>query len=309
MNRRDVVKQALVGATGVGLIGRAAASELADNVAALPLATDDRKSDLRAKDGTYLFHRDWGSGRPVVFLHGWGLNSSFWEYQMAFVADHGFRAVSFDRRSHGRSGDPGRGYDYDTLANDVAAIVDGLNLREITLVAHSLGGGEAVRYLTRHGIRRVTGLVLVGATLPYIVKAPDNPTGVDKRAFDGLREALGRNRAKWLSDNSPPFWMPDSSPELRDWGHIMPWQCSLRAMLELTHVMSETDFRAELRALPTRTLIVHGTADRSVPIQFARATAALIHDAQMREYDGAPHGLPLTHMERLNADLLEFMAH
>jgi len=242
-----------------------------------------------------------------MFLHGWGLNSNFWEYQMAFVTDAGYRAVAYDRRSHGRSGDPGRGYDYDALADDLAVVIDSLNLRDITLVAHSLGCGEAVRYLTRHGARRVSGLMLVGATLPFILKTPDNPAGVDPVAFDRLRAALAKNRAKWLSDNSPPFWMPDSPPELMDWGHIMPWQCGLRCMLELTHTMSETDFRAELRALRLRTRLVHGTADRSVPIQFARATAALIEQSQLHEYEGAPHGLPLTHMERFNAELAEFV--
>jgi pimeloyl-ACP methyl ester carboxylesterase len=153
----------------------------------------------------------------------------------------------------------------------------------------------------------VRRLVLVGATLPFFLKTPDNPAGVDRAAFDGLRAALATNRIKWLSDNAPPFWMPDSSPALMDWGHVMPWQCSLRAMLELTHTMSETDLRAELRALRIRTLLVHGTADRSVPIQFARATAALIEQCELREYEGAPHGLPLTHMERFNADLTEFV--
>src|SRR5262245_55545603 len=177
---------------------------------------------------------------------------------MAGLVARGYRAIALDRRSHGRSGDPGRGYDYDTLADDVASLFDALDIRDATIVGHSLGGAEAVRYVTRHGSKRVSRLVLVAPTLPYLLKRADNPAGVDRQAFDALRAALGRNRAKWLSDNSPPFWMPDSSRELMEWGHAMPWQTSLYAMLQLTHTMSETDFRAELRLLTVPTTLVHG---------------------------------------------------
>ncbi len=297
MKRRDAL-QAIAGAAGFGLV------PVLNSAAASPQAS--RKPEIRARDGTLLFHRDWGTGKPVVFLHGWGLHSAFWEYAMAFVVDHGFRAIAFDRRSHGRSGDPGRGYDYDTLAGDVATVLDALELRGATLVGHSLGGAEAVRYLTRHGPRRVTRLVLVAATLPFLLKTDNNP-GVDKSTFDALRATLGRNRAQWLADNSAPFWTPDSSPALIDWGHAMPWQSSLYAMRELTRTMSETDFRAELRSLAVPTTVIHGTADRSVPIGFGRATAQLIRGAELREYDGAPHGLPLTHMERFHTDLLSLL--
>src|SRR5262249_15726111 len=151
--------------------------------------------------------------------HGWGLHSAFWEYQVTFLAGEGFRCVAFDRRSHGRSADPGRGYDFDTLADDLAAVVNGLDLRNVVLVGHSMGGAEAVRYLSRHGARWVARVVLVGATLPFLLKTPDNPEGVDKRAFDGLRAALSADRPKWLADNSGPFWMPTTSAAMMDWGH------------------------------------------------------------------------------------------
>ena len=306
MERRELLERTL-SAVGLGLLrANRAGSEAFGQGAQRAVRTQHRFSELRAHDGTPLFHRDWGSGPPTLFLHGWGLNSTFWEYQMAFLASHGFRAISFDRRGHGRSGDPGRGYDYSTLADDVAAVVEGLDLRDVTLVGHSVGGAEAVRYVTRHGTKRVARLMLVSATLPFLLKAPDNPAGVDRSAFDALRTALSRNRAKWLADNAAPFWTPDTSSELKDWGHVIPWQCSLHAMLELTHTMSETDFRNELRAVRLRTLLIHGTADHSVPLPFGRATAEAIGGAELREYEGAPHGLPLTHIERFNADVAEF---
>ena len=262
---------------------------------------------IETSDGTSLFCRDWGAGEPVVFAHGWGLSSDFWQYQMVALTGQGLRCVAYDRRSHGRSSDPGRGYDYDTLADDLAALVERLDLRHVTLVGHSMGGGEVVRYLSRHGARRVSRAVLVAATLPLMVKAAGHPEGVDRRAFDALRAALSADRAKWLADNRAPFWLPTTSPEMMDWGHGIALQSSLKAVMDSAFAMAETDFRNELRALGVPTLIVHGTEDRSVPIRFGRLTARLIPGCQFREYDGAPHGLPITHLERFNRDLLSFI--
>jgi pimeloyl-ACP methyl ester carboxylesterase len=307
MRRREALERALLSSLGLGFVARstAGASERLKYNADAGIA--DRTYDMRARDGTYLFHRDWGSGPPVLFLHGWGLNSEFWEYQMQCVVDAGFRAVAFDRRGHGRSGDSGRGYDIDTLADDVSLVVDRLALRDTTVVAHSLGCGEAVRYLTRHGSRRVAALLLAGATLPFLARSPDNPTGIDRAVFDALRARLATNRAQWVADNAAPFWTPDASPALVAWGNAMPLHSTLQSMIALSRTMSETDFRSELRSLRVRTRIVHGTVDRSVPLHFGRATAALVNGSQLTEYEGAPHGLPLTHMERFNAELLAFI--
>jgi pimeloyl-ACP methyl ester carboxylesterase len=226
---------------------------------------------------------------------------------MMGLAGEGFRAVAYDRRGHGRSGDPGTAFDYDRLADDLRALIDALDLRGITLVGHSMGGGEVIRYLSRHGADRVARAVLIAPTAPLIVKAPDYPDGVDKVALDALRAALLRDRAKWVGDDLAAFWAGAASPELMEWGRRMPLECSLKAMVEATRVMSETDFRAELRRMPVPTLVVHGTADHSVPVEFGRLTASLLPHGRIEEYEGAPHGLPITHGERLLRDLVAFM--
>jgi pimeloyl-ACP methyl ester carboxylesterase len=274
----------------------------------------DRKRAPKAKplvvttdDGTLLFHRDWGSGRPVVLVHGWALQSDFWEYLMMGLVGEGFRAVAYDRRGHGRSGDPGTGFDYDRLADDLRGLIDALDLRAATLVGHSMGGGEVIRYLSRHGAGRVARAVLIAPTAPMIVKTPDYPDGVDQAALDALRAALLKDRAKWVGDNVAGFWAGGASPELVEWGRRMPFQCSLKAMVEATHLMSETDFRAELRRMPVPTLLVHGTADRSVPVRFGRLAAGLLPQGRLEEYEDAPHGLPITHGERLLRDIVAFM--
>jgi non-heme chloroperoxidase len=262
---------------------------------------------LATDDGVSLFYRDWGVGRPVVLVHAWGLNSDFWEYQMVRLASEGVRCVAYDRRSHGRSSDPGRGCDYDRLADDLATVLRALDLNGVTLVGHSMGGGEVIRYLSRHGSGRVERAVLIAATAPLIVKTPDFSEGLDPSILEGLRLALIRDRAKWAADNSAPFWVADTSPEMMQWGQRMLLQCSLKAMVDATHTMTETDFRAEMRNITVPTMIVHGTADRSVPVQFGRLAATLVRGCRFEEYEGAPHGLPITHMERLNRDLLAFI--
>lgn len=277
-------------------------------------AADKRKPAAAAKpavivadDGTHVFYKDWGSGRPIVLVHGWALQSDFWEYLMMGLVGEGLRTVVYDRRGHGRSGDPGTRFDYDRLADDLASVIRTLDLRDITLVGHSMGGGEVIRYLSRHGAARVARAVLIAPTAPLIVKAPDYPEGVDKAGLDGLRAALLKDRAKWVGDNSAGFWAGGASPELMEWGQRMPLQCSLKTMVEATHVMSETDFRAELRRIRVPTLVVHGTADRSIPIEFGRRAVALLPQGRIEEYEGAPHGLPVTHGERLVKDLVAFI--
>ena len=271
------------------------------------LAAAAKPAVIVADDGTHVFYKDWGSGRPIVLVHGWALQSDFWEYLMMGLVGEGLRTVVYDRRGHGRSGDPGTRFDYDRLADDLASVIRTLDLRDITLVGHSMGGGEVIRYLSRHGAARVARAVLIAPTAPLIVKAPDYPEGVDKAGLDGLRAALLKDRAKWVGDNSAGFWAGGASPELMEWGQRMPLQCSLKTMVEATHVMSETDFRAELRRIRVPTLVVHGTADRSIPIEFGRRAVALLPQGRIEEYEGAPHGLPVTHGERLVKDLVAFI--
>jgi pimeloyl-ACP methyl ester carboxylesterase len=305
MERRNVLKSVASAVTGAGLIasGRAEA-----RTGPQPgRKAGPRTPSIVTDDGVSLFYRDWGTGRPVVFVHAWALSSDFWEYQMVHLADAGLRCVAYDRRSHGRSSDPGRGCDFDRLADDLATVIEALELRDVTLVGHSMGGGEVIRYLSRHGAGRVARAVLIAPTAPLLVKKPDYPEGLDAGLLDGVRSALARDRAKWAEDNNAPFWLPETSPEMMQWGRRMFYQCSLKAMLDATRIMTETDFRAELRRISVPMLIVHGTADRSVLVRFGRLAAALVPGCRFEEYEGAPHGLPITHMERLNRDLVAFV--
>jgi pimeloyl-ACP methyl ester carboxylesterase len=232
---------------------------------------------------------------------------------MIHLASQGARCIAYDRRGHGRSTDPGRGYDYDTLTGDLAALIEQLDLRDAVLVGHSMGGGEVVRYLSHHGARhggdRVTGAVLVAATLPFMLKTADNPDGVDKRALYHVRAQIGSDFPKWLGDNARPFFAPETSSEMVQWGVNMCLQSSLQALIELNRADMETDFRAEMPKVNVPTLIVHGDKDVSAPLDFtARRTARLISGSELKVYEGGPHGLFVTHMDRLNRDLLAFVS-
>jgi pimeloyl-ACP methyl ester carboxylesterase len=309
MYRRDLLKGASVaiGATAV----LAADSAFAERRAARDSATGNRVgSYVETADGTQLFYRDWGTGAPLVFISGWALTSDCWAYQMAPLSDSGLRCIAYDRRGHGRSSDPGRGFDYDTLADDLAAVLDALDLRNVTLVTHSMAGGEAVRYLSRHGSKRVARVALVAATLPFLTKTADNPDGIDPAVFEnGRRNVLIRDFAKALRDNMRPFVVPETSQALLDWVAGLMLQCSMKALVDCHKAFSGTDFRPELAKLDVPTLIVHGDKDVSAPLAITgRKTAALLPSATVKIYEGAPHGLFLTHLERLNKDLQEFAA-
>lgn len=267
---------------------------------------DSPPAAIETRDGVRLFLRDWGEGRPVVFVHGWSLASDAWQYQMIDLAGRGLRCVAYDRRGHGRSSDPGRGFDYDSMADDLAAVLDQLDLRHVVLVGQSMGAGDAVRYLTRHGARRVERLVLVSPATPFLLKAPDNPDGVEQRVFDAVRAKLSADLPKWMADNSPPYFLPETPPETFQWGFRIGYQASLKALVDGYRTLSETDLRADLRAIAIPTVVIHGDRDHSAPLDFTgRRTAALIPGAELRVYEGAPHGLFVTHRERLNRDLAE----
>lgn len=265
---------------------------------------------IETRDGTQLFYRDWGTGAPLVFLSGWALTSECWAYQMAPLSESGLRCIAYDRRGHGRSSDPGRGFDYDTLADDLAAVLDALDLQNVTLVAHSMAGGEAVRYLSKYGSKRVERVALVAATLPFMTKTADNPDGIDAAVFEnGRRNVLMRDFPKVLHDNLRPFVVAETSQALLDWIEGLMLQCSMRALLDCNKALTATDFRPELAKLDIPTLIIHGDKDVSAPLALTgRKTAALLPSATVKIYEGAPHGLFLTHTERLNKDLQEFVA-
>lgn len=304
MNRRNVLKSVAFATTGAGL---AAVSGAASNTGASTEKTP-RTPFIVTRDGASLFYKDWGAGKPVVFVHSWALNSDMWQYQMIHLADQGLRCVAYDNRGHGRSSDPGRGYDYDTLAGDLAALVEQLNLREATLVGHSMGCGVVVRYLSRHGDKRVARVALVSPSLPFLLKTEDNPDGVDKSVFERLRATWGRDFPKWLADNARPFFAPETSPEMVQWGVRMCLQASLKALTDCNRADTETDFRAELPKIIAPTLIIHGDKDVSTPLESTgRKTARLIPGSRLEVYEGAPHGLMFTHMDRFNRDLLAFI--
>jgi non-heme chloroperoxidase len=265
---------------------------------------------VETADGTRLFVRSWGTGKPVVFLHAWGLNADSWQYQMVPLSAQGLQCVAYDRRGHGRSSDSGTGLDADTLADDLASVLKAFDLRDVTLVAHSFGAADLVRYVTRHRAARVTRLVLVAtAPTPFRTQASDNPDGAPAAALEQLRQTrLLRDLPKTLREAMPSFLAPDSSPAMLDWLIGMIEQTSLKALVDAHRAAMGTDFRDDLRAIRLPTLVIHGDKDTSAPIdQTGRRTAAMIPGAKLVVYEGAPHGIPLTHVERLTTDILRFV--
>jgi pimeloyl-ACP methyl ester carboxylesterase len=261
---------------------------------------------ITAKDGAHLYWHEWGAGAPILFLNSLGCASRMWDYQIAAFADEGFHCIGFDRRGHGRSDQPAHGYDVDGFADDVATLVDDLDLSGLTLIAHSMAGGEAVRYLTRHGSKRVARLILLAPTTPMLLKTDDNPNGAPIEGFEALWTQWRRDYPKWIADNVAPFFIPETSPAMMAWGANL-LQSSLPIVLACSRAMVEADFRAEMRRIDVPTLIIHGDRDRSMPFELtAKPSAALIPDCRLLVYPGAPHGLMFTHMDQLNADILRF---
>lgn len=309
MDRRSVLK--LTTGTSAAIAAMQAESLHAQATArrpATPAPQLPRASFIERRDGTALFYKDWGSGRPIVFVSSAGLCSDMWAYQMVHLAARGYRCVAFDRRGHGRSSDPGRGYDFDTLADDLAAVIQVLELRNVTLVGHSMGCAEIARYLTRHGSARVTRAALLAPTLPFLMKTPDHPEGVDRAFFQAVRAAWARDYPKWVSDNTRPFFVPETSAEMQRWGIDMMLRTSLQAAVACNVAVTETDFREELAHINVPTVIIHGTKDVSAPLPLTgERTAKLIPGARLVVYEGAPHGLFITHMDQVNEELGRFV--
>ena len=270
-------------------------------------------STITKKDGTIIYYKDWGSGYPVVFSHGWPLNADAWESQMVYLASHGFRCIAHDRRGHGRSSQPWTGNDMDTYADDLSALMETLDLERATLVGHSTGGGEVARYIGRHGTKRVAKVVLMGSVTPLMLKTTSNPGGLPMEAFDKIRAAVSADRSQFFKDLTIPFYganRPGSkvSQGVRDAFWFQGMQGGLKNEIDCIKAFSETDFTGDLGKIDVPTLIIHGDDDQIVPVSAsAHASVKLIKNATLKIYAGGPHGLADTHKEQLNKDLLGFL--
>jgi non-heme chloroperoxidase len=270
-------------------------------------------STITTKDGTEIYYKDWGTGSPVVFSHGWPLNADAWDLQMMFLADKGYRVIAHDRRGHGRSSQPWNGNNMDTYADDLAELAEHLDLKGATHVGHSTGGGEVARYIGRHGTKRVAKAVLISAVPPIMLKTEANPAGLPISVFDGLRAGVLADRSEFFKDLSLPFYgynKPDAkiSQGVRDefWreGMLM----SIKGAYDCIKQFSETDFTEDLKKIDVPTLILHGDADQIVPIVAAGLLSAkIIKNATLKVYPGAPHGMCTTLADKVNADLLAFL--
>jgi non-heme chloroperoxidase len=309
MDRRTLMRTAASSALSACLLGGMTDSAL--HAYAAPLPAKSHIGDfIETADGTKLAFSDWGTGQPVVFIHAWALPSPMWDYQIGALATQGLRCIAYDRRGHGRSSKPNFGYDCDTLADDLSALLTTLDLHDVTLVSHSFGSAEVVRYLTRHGASRIARIVLIApAALPFVMKSADNPNGIPEEQLEAFRKhVLQADFPKWLEEGKKAFFVAETSPSLQDWVKELMLTTPLPVAIETNRRVTATDFRKELPRISVPALIIHGDKDVSAPIDLTgRPAAALIPKAQLRVYEGAPHGLFLTHKDRLNADLVGFI--
>ena len=270
-------------------------------------------STITVKDGTQIYYKDWGSGQPVVFSHGWPLTGDAWESQMVFLASRGYRCVAHDRRGHGRSSHPWNGNEMDTYADDLAELCKELDLKGATMVGHSTGGGEVARYIGRHGTDRVAKAVLVGAVTPLMLKTPTNPIGLPMEVFDSIRAGVSADRSQFFRDLTTSFYGANRqgakvSQGMRDAFWLQGMMGGLKNEIDCVKAFSETDFTGDLKKFNVPTLIIHGDDDQIVPIRAsAMLSSKLVKNATLKVYPGGPHGLADTHKDQLNADLLAFL--
>ena len=270
-------------------------------------------STITSKDGTEIYYKEWGEGPVVTFSHGWPLNSDAWDGQMLFLAQNGYRVVAHDRRGHGRSSQASSGNDMNGYADDLAAIIEALDLQKATLVGHSTGGGEVTRYIGRHGSKRVAKVVLIAAVPPIMLQTPANPEGLPMEVFDGLRAGLVKDRSQFYKDLAIQFYGANRSGAKVSQGTLDQfWLWSMQAGLknayESIKAFSETDFTEDLKKIDVPALVLHGEDDQIVPVKdSAKKSAKLIKGAKEIYYPGAPHGITATHQDQVNFDLLEFL--
>ena len=268
---------------------------------------------ITTRDGTAIYYKDWGSGQPIVFSHGWPLSADAWDDQMVFLASHGYRCIAHDRRGHGRSGQSWEGNEMDTYADDLATLVEALDLKNAVHVGHSTGGGEVARYIGRHGTKRVAKAALIGAVPPLMLKTTANPGGLPLDVFDGIRAGVVADRSQFFKDLSVPFYgynRPDAkiSEGVRDSFWMQGMQAGFKGVIDCIKAFSETDFNEDLKKFDVPTLILHGDDDQIVPIaDSALLSAKLVKGARLVVVKGAPHGLCTTMKDRVNAELLAFI--
>ncbi len=268
---------------------------------------------FEVRDGTVLYYKDWGSGPPVVFSHGYPLSSDAWDSQMLFLSRRGYRVIAHDRRGFGRSGQSRGGYDFDTFADDLAGLVDALDLRGANFIGHSMGGGEVARYIARHGEDRVAKVALVGSVTPFLLRTETNPNGAPIEVFDEMRAAVEADRSQWNKDVTTPYYSynrpgAEVSEGVRDAYWRQGMATGILAAYETIGAFSETDFRADLKRISVPTLVVHGDDDQICPLEISGdLTAKAVRNARLVVYEGGAHGLVHTQKDRLNADLLTFL--
>lgn len=280
--------------------------------AARDIKEAQKMSTITTRDGTEIYYKDWGTGRPITFSHGWPLNADAWDDQMMFLASHGFRCIAHDRRGHGRSSQPWEGNDLDTYADDLSSLFEALALKDAIMIGHSTGGGEVTRYIGRHGTARVSKAVLVSAIPPLMLKTPANHGGLPVEVFDGIRAGVAGDRSQFYRELSAPFYganRPGSkvSQGVEDAFWAWSMQVRLRGAYECIKAFSETDLTDDLKKIDVPTLILHGDDDQIVPIEAsALVSSKIVRKASLKVYPGAPHGLMTTHKDQFNNDLLMF---
>ena len=316
MSRRNVLAGGAAMLAAFGLPMRLLADQSSPASAPAPYGNNQGESHINmitTKDGTKIYFKDWGTGRPVVFSHGWPLTADAWDAQMLFLGEHGYRVIAHDRRGHGRSSQPWNGNEMDTYADDLATLIETLDLKNATLVGHSTGGGEVARYIGRHGSKRVSQAVLIAAVPPLMLKTKNNPAGLPISVFDQIRAGVVADRSQFFKDLSMPFYgynKPDAkiSQGVRDSFWLQGMQASIKGAYDCIKAFSETDQTEDLKKFDVPTLVLQGDADQIVPFaDSGLLQSKLIKGATLKVYPGAPHGLCTTHADQVNADLLAFL--